>query len=223
MLGVLFGSSFGSGGGGNAEADLRCDLDCDDGGAALSENEDDDDDDEGRAAVRPRLEKRGRLSLGHPVFCSELPALAAGSESEAVTAFFRHCGNHAVSLVAMADSSGGTCLVSLPSYDPQKQVPTHKKPCLVTLVNIEGKVTVQCSCSASRRRALERCWHVACTSISRVQLLRPPAVSPVLRLVMSWLFSQQRRGKAGCFLGECTCMFEFQKPRARQEIRSQQF
>ena len=29
----------------------------------------------------------------------------------------------------------------------------------MTLVNIEGKVTVQCSCSASRRRALELCWH----------------------------------------------------------------
>ena len=160
MLVVLFGSSFGSGGGsGNAEADLMCDFDFAGGGAALPENEDDDDD--GRAAARPRLEfeQRGRLTLGHSVFRSELPALPAGSESEAVTAFFQYCGNHAVSLVSMADVSGGTCLVSLPPYDPVKQVVTHEKPCLVTLVCIEGNVTVRCSCSASRRRALELCWH----------------------------------------------------------------
>ena len=151
-LGVIFGSSFGSGGGGNAEADVMCDFDRDGGGAALPE--DDDDDDEGRAAARPRLEQTGRLSLASSVFRSEVPALAADSESDAVTAFFQHCGKHAVSIVAMADISGGTCLVSLPSYDPKKKVATHEKPCLVTLVNIEGKVTVQCSCSASRRRAL---------------------------------------------------------------------
>ena len=147
MLVVLFGSSFGSGGGsGNAEADLMCDFDFAGGGAALPENEDDDDD--GRAAARPRLEfeQRGRLTLGHSVFRSELPALAAGSESEAVTAFFQYCGKHAVSLVTMADVSGGTCLVSLPPYDPVKQVATHEKPCLVTLVCIEGNVTVRCSC-----------------------------------------------------------------------------
>ena len=50
-------------------------------------------------------------------------------------------------------------MVSLPPYDPVKQVVTHEKPCLVTLVCIEGNVTVRCSCSASRRRALELCWH----------------------------------------------------------------
>ena len=93
-LGVIFGSSFGSGGGGNAEADVMCDFDRDGGGAALPE--DDDDDDEGRAAARPRLEQTGRLSLASSVFRSEVPALAADSESEAVTAFFQHCGKHAV-------------------------------------------------------------------------------------------------------------------------------
>ena len=89
-----------------------CDFDSTGGGAALNEDGDDDGDgdDEGRAVARPRPEQRGRLSLAFSVFRSELPALAAGSGSEAVTALFWYCGKHAVSLVAMPDDSGGNLL-----------------------------------------------------------------------------------------------------------------